>query len=170
MGATRILVGEIGRPHGVRGLVKLRSFTADPAAIADYAPLTDASGAKRFALTVLAEGLVRIEGVADRDAAQRLTGTKLYAARDKLPPPEADEFYLADLIGMASVTEAGASLGEVRAVEDHGAGCFLVLAGPPERLVPFTRAAVPVVDLAAGRLTIVLPEEIVVPPGAEEAA
>jgi 16S rRNA processing protein RimM len=165
---TRILVGEIGRPHGVRGLVKLRSFTADPAAIADYAPLTDESGTKTYALTLLAPDLARIEGVADRDAAQRLTGTKLYAARDRLPPPEEDEFYLADLIGLASVSEAGEALGSVRAVEEHGAGAFLVLAGPPERLVPFTRACVPVVDIAGGRITVVLPDEIIVRP--EEAA
>ena len=86
MTGKRILVGEIGRPHGVRGLVKLRSFTADPDAIASYGPLTDESGTRRIALTVLAEGLGRIEGVADRDAAARLTGTRLYVERDRLPP------------------------------------------------------------------------------------
>jgi 16S rRNA processing protein RimM len=164
----RIVVGEIGRPHGVRGLVKLRSFTADPAAIADYTPLTDESGTKRYALTVLAPDLAKIEGVADRDAAQRLTGTKLYAERERLPPPEAEEFYLADLIGLAAVTETGEALGTVAVVEDHGAGTFLVLSGPPEHLVPFTRACVPVVDVAAGRITVVLPGEILVRP--EEAA
>ena len=173
MPAERILVGEIGRPHGVRGLVKLRSFTADPAAIADYGPLTDESGQRRFAITLLAEGLARIEGVADRDAAQRLTGTPLYVERARLPPPaEAEEYYLADLLGLRAETEAGAPLGRVRSVEEHGAGAFLVLDGPPERLVPFTRAAVPVVDLAGGRLVCVPPEEIIVPPqpGEEDAA
>jgi 16S rRNA processing protein RimM len=166
----RILVGEIGRPHGVRGLVKLRSFTADPAAIADYGPLTDEAGVQRFGITLLAEGLARVEGVADRDAAARLTGTLLYAERDRLPPPEEEEYYLADLIGLRAETEAGEGLGPVRAVEDHGAGAFLVLEGPPERMVPFTRAAVPVIDLAGGRVVVVLPEEIVVPPTAEDAA
>ena len=170
MAGNRILVGEIGRPHGVRGLVKLRSFTADPAAIADYGPLTDEAGVRRFGITLLAEGLARVEGVADRDAAARLTGTLLYAERDRLPPPDEEEYYLADLIGLRAETEAGESLGAVRAVEDHGAGAFLVLEGPPERLVPFTRAVVPVVDLAGGRVVVVLPEEIVVPPGAEDAA
>ena len=166
-GAKRILVGEIGRPHGVRGLVKLRSFTEDPAAIAAYGPLTDESGTRRFALTLLAEGLARIEGVADRDAAQRLTGTRLFVERDRLPPPaEEDEFYLADLIGMAAADAAGSALGTVRAVEDHGAGAFLVLARPDgtEALIPFTRAAVPVVDIAAGRLVVAPPEEITVAP------
>ncbi|WP_043341369.1 ribosome maturation factor RimM [Belnapia moabensis] len=170
MAAARILVGEIGRPHGVRGLVKLRSFTADPAAIAAYGPLTDEAGVRRFEITLLAEGLARVEGVADRDAAARLTGTRLYAERDRLPPPDEEEYYLADLIGLRAETEAGESLGAVRAVEDHGAGAFLVLEGPPERLVPFTRAVVPVVDLAGGRVVVVPPDEVVVPPGAEDAA
>jgi len=173
MGAKRILVGEIGRPHGVRGLVKLRSFTADPAAIASYGPLTDESGSRRFVLTLLSEGLARIEGVTDRDAAQRLTGTRLYVERDQLPEPEEDEFYFADLIGLRAETAAGQALGTVRAVEEHGAGTFLVLDGPPERLIPFTRACVPVVDLDGGRLVVEPPEEITVPPqpgDAEDAA
>jgi len=168
MTGKRILVGEIGRPHGVRGLVKLRSFTADPDAIASYGPLTDESGTRRIALTVLAEGLGRIEGVADRDAAARLTGTRLYVERDRLPPAEEEEYYLADLVGLAAATEAGQSLGMVRAVEDHGAGAFLVLDGPPERMLPFTRAVVPVVDIAGGRLVVALPDEVVVQPQAGE--
>ena len=172
MVARRVLVGEIGRPHGVRGLVKLRSFTADPTAIDRYGPLTDEAGVQRIALTVLAGELARIEGIADRDAAARLTGTRLYVERDRLPPPEDDEFYLADLIGLAAETPTGEALGIVRAVEEHGAGPFLVLDGPPERLVPFTQACVPVVDLAARRLVVVMPDEVVVPPqpGEEEAA
>ena len=171
MGAKHILVGEIGRPHGVRGLVKLHSFTADPDAIAEYGPLTDESGTRRIALTVLPEGLARIDGVTDRDAAAKLTGTRLYVPRDRLPPAEEEEYYLADLVGLRAATEAGQDLGTVRAVEDHGAGPFLVLDGPPERLLPFTRAAVPVVDIAGGRLVAVLPAEIVVqPPAGEEDA
>ncbi|WP_240046546.1 ribosome maturation factor RimM [Paracraurococcus ruber] len=172
----RILVGEIGRPHGVRGLVKLRSFTADPAAIATYGPLTDEAGTRRFALTLLPNGVARVEGVADRDAAQRLTGTRLFVDRDRLPPAEEEEYYLADLIGLRAETEAGESLGQVRDVEEHGAGAFLVLDGPPghgkERLLPFTRACVPVVDIAGGRVVVALPDEVEVPPrpGEEEAA
>jgi 16S rRNA processing protein RimM len=174
-GAKRILVGEIGRPHGVRGLVRLRSFTADPAAIAAYGPLTDESGTRQFRLTLKGDGLAQIEGVADRDDAARLTGTRLYVERDRLPPPEEpDEFYLADLIGLAAETVSGQKLGRVRAVEDYGAGAFLVLDGAPggtERLVPFTKAAVPVVDLAAGRIVVEPPAEIEVhPEGAAERA
>lgn len=156
----RILVGEIGRPHGVRGLVRLRSFTADPAAIASYSPLTDESGGRRIALALLSDGLARVEGVADRDAAARLTGTRLYVDRAAMPPPEdEDEFYLADLVGLRAETAAGEPLGRVASVEEHGAGAFLVLDGPPERLVPFTRACVPVVDTAAGKVVVEPPEE-----------
>jgi 16S rRNA processing protein RimM len=157
----RILVGEIGRPHGVRGLVKLRSFTADPAAIASYGPLTDAAGSRRFVIELRAEGLARVEGVADRDAAARLTGTKLYVERERLPAPEEEEFYLADLVGLTAVAVDGAVLGEVRAVEEHGAGSYLVV-GEREVLVPFTRAAVPVVDVAGGKVVVDLPAEVVV--------
>jgi 16S rRNA processing protein RimM len=169
----RVLVAEIGRPHGVRGLVRLRAFTEDPAAIARYSPLTDETGTRRFAITLKGGNLAAIEGVADRDAAQRLTGTRLYVERDRLPPPGEEEYYLADLIGLAAVTEAGESLGTIRAVEDHGAGAFLVVAGAGrEHLLPFTRAVVPVVDIAGGRVTVVPPAEIVIAPepGQEDAA
>ena len=115
-------------------------------------------------------GLARVEGVDDRDAAARLTGTGLYVERANLPPPEEDEFYLADLVGMRAETAAGEALGEVRSVEEHGAGVFLVLGGPPERLVPFTRACVPVVDTAAGRLVVEPPGEIAVPPPPQDEA
>lgn len=166
-----VLVGEIGRPHGVRGLVRLRSFTADAAAIASYGPLSDEGGGRRFVLEWLGNGLARIEGVEDRDAAARLTGMRLYVAREKLPPPDPDEFYLVDLIGLAAVDEAGASLGVVRAVEDFGAGTFLTLADDrEERLVPFTEAAVPVVDLAARRIVVRPPEERVIRPEEEAEA
>ena len=166
----RILLGVIGRPHGVRGLVKLRSFTADPAAIASYGPLTDGTGTRRFALSLLAEGLARVEGVEDREAAARLTGTGLYVERASLPPPEEDEFYLADLVGLRAETAAGEPLGRVRSVEDNGAGTFLVLDGPPERFVPFTRACVPVVDIAGARLVVEPPEETAAPPPPDEEA
>jgi 16S rRNA processing protein RimM len=156
-----VLLGEVGRPHGVRGLVRLHAFTEDPQAIGRYGPLTDATGTRRFEVTALPGGLGRIEGVADRDAAARLTGTKLYVAREKLPPPaDPDDFLLCDLEGLAAFAEDGSALGTVRAVVNYGAGDILVIGGPGgERLVPFTRAAVPVVDVAAGRIVIVPPAE-----------
>jgi 16S rRNA processing protein RimM len=170
----RVLLGEIGRPHGVRGLVRLHAFTADPKAIGGYGPLTDETGSRRFAVTAMPGGLGRIEGVADRDAAARLTGTKLYIERDRLPPPtDPEEFLLCDLEGLRAFAEDGAELGTVRAVEEYGAGPFLVIAGQGgERLLPFTKAAVPVVDIAGGRITVVPPPEITVEPpqGQEDAA
>jgi 16S rRNA processing protein RimM len=170
----RVLLGEIGRPHGVRGLVRLHAFTTDPKAIGGYGPLTDATGTRRYAVSVLPGGLGRIEGIADRDAAARLTGTKLYIERDRLPPPaDPDEFLLCDLEGLAALAEDGAALGTVRSVEEYGAGPFLVIEGPSgERLVPFTKAAVPVVDVAGGRVTVVPPPEVTVAPqpGEEDAA
>jgi 16S rRNA processing protein RimM len=168
-----VMVGEIGRPHGVRGLVRLRAFTEDPSAIAAYGPLTDEAGTRRFAITLKGGDIAAIEGVADRDAAQRLTGTKLFVERDRLPPTEEEEFYLADLIGLTAVTDAQEDLGTIRAVEDHGAGAFLVVqGGRGEYLLPFTRAVVPVVDIAGGRVTVVPPGEIIVAPqkGEEDAA
>ncbi|MBR0650773.1 16S rRNA processing protein RimM [Roseomonas terrae] len=171
MAVKRVMVGEIGRPHGVRGLVRLRAFTEDPAAIAAYSPLTDESGARSFALTLKGGDIAAVEGVADRDAAQRLTGTKLFVERDRLPAPAEEEFYLTDLIGLAAVTESGESLGRVRAVEDHGAGPFLIVDGAGrEYLLPFTKAVVPVVDVAGGSVTVVLPGEIIVQPQAGEDA
>ena len=169
--SRRILVGEFGRPHGVRGLIHVRSHTAEPAAIAGYGPLLDEGGAQRFALKWLADGLVQVEGVTDRDAAARLTGTRLYVERDALPPPEEDEFYLADLIGLRAETAEGASLGTVTAVEDFGAGSLLTLRDETgrETLLPFTRAVVPVVEVAAGRVLVALPEEQVIPPQPGEA-
>jgi 16S rRNA processing protein RimM len=170
----RVLLGEIGRPHGVRGLVRLHAFTEDPSAIGAYGPLTDATGAKRLAVTALPGGLGRIEGVADRDAAARLTGTKLYIERDRLPPPaDPDEFLLCDLEGLRAFDVEGNELGTVRSVEDYGASPFLVIQGASgEQLVPFTKAVVPVVDVAAGRVTIVPPAEVLVRPddGQEDAA
>jgi 16S rRNA processing protein RimM len=172
MGGKRIMVGEFGRPHGVRGLLRLRAFTADPAAITAYGPLSDEAGTRQFRLTLKGPDLVAVEGISDRDAAQRLTGTRLFVAREALPPTEEEEFYLADLIGLRAVTEAGDVLGVVRAVEDHGGGSFLVIEGTSEMLLPFTRQVVPVVDIASGRLVVVPPAEVLVPPpeGKEAAA
>jgi len=110
--------------------------------------------------------------VADRNAAERLTNTQLYIDRDRLPPPEEEEFYLADLVGMAASDPAGAPLGRVAVVHDYGAGISLEIArdGMPALIVPFTRGCVPVVDPAAGVLTVVVPDEIVVQDDLAEAA
>ena len=168
MTVDRVLLGELGRPHGVRGLLRVRSFTAEPEGLTAYGPLTDATGERRFHLELLAPDLARIDGVNDRDAAARLTGTKLFVPRSALPAPEdPEEYYLSDLEGLDAITADGRPLGRVLAVEDHGAGAFLVLQGPPERMVPFTKEAVPVVDIGQRRLVVSPPTEVVVGQGGE---
>jgi 16S rRNA processing protein RimM len=174
----RILLGVIGRPHGVRGLLHVVSHTQDPASLAEYGTLDDGTG-RCFVLRWRGEGVAAlaelVDGrevpVTDRDAAARLTNTRLYIDRDRLPTPEAEEFYLADLLGLSAQDAAGAMLGTVAQVHDYGAGVSLEIAraAGPAMLVPFTRAAVPLVDVAAGRITIVPPDEIAAGPQAEAA-
>ncbi len=164
---AQICLGAIAGAHGVRGLVKIKSFTQKPADLTAYGPLVDESGRRRFeiAVTGQAKGLLvaRIAGVEDRDAAQSLRGVRLYVARAALPEPEeAEEYYQADLIGLVAEDPQGRPLGTIAAVENYGAGDFLEIQ-PPEGaplLVPFTKAAVPLVDLEAGRVVVDLPEEI----------
>jgi 16S rRNA processing protein RimM len=159
----------IGRPHGVRGLVRVTSYTDPPDAIAGYGPLSDEEG-RRFALRWHGEGLAEIAEIvdgtpariADRTAAERLTNRRLYVPRDSLPLPETDEFYLADLVGLSAIDEDGAQLGTVVAVHDYGAGASLEIGcdGTAPLLVPFTRAAVPMVDIDAGRVLVAPPEQV----------
>lgn len=155
-----VLLGVVGAPHGVRGEVRVKSFTADPEALGDYGPLATADGralavaAIRPSKTVV---IVRFEGVATREAAEALNGVELFVDRSVLPPEEdEDEFYHADLIGLSVVDQAGSTVGRVTAVHDFGAGDILEIARPTGRSVmaPFTRAAVPEIDLAAGRIVV----------------
>jgi 16S rRNA processing protein RimM len=165
-----ILMATIGKPHGVRGLVKVNAFTKDAGALADY-PLTDKSG-RRFGLDWVTDGVAQLteitptgpRKIADRTAAERLTNTELFAPRAALPEAEPEEFYLADLIGLQARGATGAVIGSVAAIHDYGAGPSLeILSASPasgQLLIPFTRAAVPIVDIAAGYLTIHPPAEI----------
>ena len=181
MAGERVCLGIMVGAHGVRGLVKVKSFTEDPADVAAYGPVSDAAGRRHWRLEVTGQAagkaggvvLVRVEGVKDRDAAQALHGTRLYVERAALPPlaeSEAETFYHADLIGLRVEDGAGRSLGTVRAVENYGAGDVLDIAGPDGQgfLLAFTRAAVPLVDIAGGRLVAALPDEVVVPARAAE--
>jgi 16S rRNA processing protein RimM len=164
----------VGRPHGVRGLVRVQCHAENPAKLPRYSPLSDERG-RKFRLRWQGEGIAElaefVDGkpvkLADRAAAERLVNLKLYVERARLPAPDPDEFYLADLVGLAAVADDGRNLGRVEAVHDHGAGTFLEI-GP--LLVPFTRAAVPDVDIAAGRVTVVLPAEVLGEKPAEAAA
>ena len=159
-GTPRLCVGIITGAQGVRGAVRIKSFTAVPEDVAAYGPVADEAGQREFALRPVgrAKGVViaTIAGVADRDAAERLKGVRLYVARDKLPAPGDEEYYHADLIGLAAVLRDGTPLGRVRAVHEYGAGDSLEVVSESgvTVMVPFTRAAVPEVDLAAGRLVI----------------
>ena len=171
---ARVRVGEIVGVHGVRGLVRLRSFTEDPAAVTSYGPVEDEPGRRQFAIrlqsTVKGVWIARVEGVDTREAAEALKGVGLFIDRARLPEPEEGEFYHADLIGLrAERAGTGGGLGTVLAVHDFGAGTMLELQ-PPEGgtvMVPFTLAAVPVVDLAGGRLVVEPPEEVMVEPPEE---
>ena len=157
----RICLGQIGAAHGVRGEVRLRSFTSNPEAIADYGPL-EAEDGRVFAIESLRPAkdhfVVRLSGVADRSAAEQLANLKLYEPRERLPEPSAaDEFYHADLIGLAVVDGGGRPLGTVIAIHNFGAGDLIEVrpaAGGRTELVPFDATNVPTVDVAAGRIVV----------------
>lgn len=153
-----LFVAQIGAAHGVRGEVKVTTFTADPMALADYRDLKRQDGSA--AVTILSArpskgGIVcRLKGVEDRNAAEALRGLKLYISRDALPEAEEDEFYLADLIGLSVETADGQVLGKVKTVQDFGAGDLLEIQprGGASWWLPFTKEAVPEVRLAEGKM------------------
>ena len=164
--AAPICVARIGAAHGVRGAVKLWTFTEDPLAVQAYGPLITKDGSRQFEVATAREAkghlVATLKGVATREEAERLNGIELYVARDQLPATDDDEYYHADLIGLAAVTAADVPLGRVIAIHNFGAGDIIEIAPPhgPTLLLPFTNAVVPTVDLAAGRVVIELPEEI----------
>src|SRR3954454_1540621 len=163
---ARVCVARIGAAHGVRGAVKLWTFTEDPFAVRSYGLLSSKDGKRQFEVATARAAkdhlVATLKGVTTRDEAERLNGLELYVAREKLPATDEDEYYHADLIGLAAVTTANAPLGRVVAIHNFGAGDIVEIA-PPQgatMLLPFTNAVVPSVDLAAGRVVIELPEEI----------
>jgi 16S rRNA processing protein RimM len=164
----RIRVARIGAAHGVRGEVKLWSFTQDPMAVARYGPLETEDGAQRFEIETLRPAkdfmVARLKGVADRDAATKLCNLELFVARDKLPPIEEDDtYYHADLVGMTAITPLGAPLGNVTAIHNFGAGDLVEIAttaGGEPLLLPFTESVVTEIDAALRQITVVLPSVI----------
>src|SRR5271167_1371291 len=162
----QICVARIGAAHGVRGAVKLWTFTEDPLAVKRYGPLATKDGARHFEVTSAREAkghlVATLKGVTTREAAERLNGVELYVAREKLPATDENEYYHADLIGLAVVTTAGEPLCSVIATHNFGAGDIIEIAPPqgPTMLLPFTNAVVPTVDLEGGRVVIELPGEI----------
>ena len=163
--AETVCLGRIVGAHGVRGIVRIRSHTANPDDLTAYGALSDETGARRFAVTVTGhvKGLLlaRVDGVDDRDAAEALRGTDLYVPRAALPPTEGEEYYHVDLLGLRAEREDGTQLGQVSAVHDHGAGPIVEIQPPdgPSTLVPFTRERVPAVDIEGGRMVVAAPEE-----------
>ena len=165
--SRRILVGRFGAPHGIRGEIRLQSFTGDPKAVAGYGPLAAADG-RTFTLTSVRPVkdnmlVARVSGVADRTAAEALTGLELFVDRAALPPPDEDEFYVADLVGMQAFDGAGVLIGTIVDVPNYGGGDLVEVrptGGGETLLFPFTRAVVPDIDAAGRRVTIVPPGEI----------
>lgn len=178
-----LLMGAILGAHGIKGEVKVKSFAARPSDIAAYGPLSDAMEKRRFDLSIVGTAdatrgvlIARVAGVGDRNAAEALKGTELYVAREKLPHlADSEEFYFADLIGLLAVDAGGKAYGRIVSVDNYGAGDLLLIA--PEDggdrdsfVVPFTKAFVPVVDIAAGKAVLNLPADFFEVPESEAEA
>ena len=156
MPQDRVLLGVVAAPHGVRGLVRIKSFTEDPMAVAAYGPLSDESGKKEYRVEALSAArgavLARIEGVSDRTAAEAIRGLKLYVDRERLPKTGAREWYEADLIGLAAVGKDGRDWGKVAAFHDFGAGSVMEVSGGV--MVPFNDESVPEIDVEGGKVVV----------------
>jgi 16S rRNA processing protein RimM len=163
--SEQVCVGAIAGAFGVRGEVRLKSFTADAAAIADYAPLMSEDGSRSFEVTVtraIKNGLAaRLTGISTKEEAEALKGLQLFVPRDRFPELEDDEFYYTDLVNLAVRDTGGTVLGRVKSVQNHGATDLLEIYGPGLKttvLLPFTKQAVPTVDIAGGRIIVDPPE------------
>jgi 16S rRNA processing protein RimM len=163
--ANLVLMGRIGAAHGIRGEVRLNSFTEDPEAIAAYGELS--TNRPGLIITILSARpaknvlVARLKGVTDRNAAEALNGVELFVPRDRLPPADEDEFYHADLVGLEARREDGSVIGRVAALPNYGAGDLIEIETDSGEtlLLPFTRATVPQIDIPAGYLTLVPPAE-----------
>ena len=162
MSKDRVLLGVVAAPHGVRGLVRIRSYTEDPMAVAAYGPLSDETGKKAYRVEALSAArgavLARIEGVADRTAAEALRGLRLYVERERLPATGEREWYEADLVGLAAVGRDGRDWGKVIAFHDFGAGLTIEVSGgaasKSSMMLPFTDEAVPEIDIEGGKVVV----------------
>ncbi len=160
-----ILLGHVAGAHGIRGEVSVKTYTGVPGDIGSYGPLSDKTGTRTFTLKVVRvtpKGVViaSIKNVDNRNKAESLRGTALYVARKKLPPTADAEFYHADLIGLIAVDPVGKPIGRVASMQNFGAGDLLELAfdyGGKTEFIPFTLTVVPEIDIAGGRIVVVLP-------------
>jgi 16S rRNA processing protein RimM len=170
MSGDRVLLGVVAAPHGVRGLVRIKSFTEDPMAVATYGPLSDESGKKEYRVEALSAArdavLARIDGVADRTAAEALRGLRLYVERKRLPQAGEREWYEADLIGLEAVGTDGRNWGKVIAFHDFGAGSVMEVTGGV--MLPFTDEAVPEIDVTGGKVLVDPPAGLLAGGGAKE--
>lgn len=162
-----ICLAAVATAHGVKGALKLRCFTADPTSVASYGPLLDAEGRELFAIEIVGPTkggvIVRADGVTDRNQAEALRGLELFVPRSRLPDTDEDEYYLEDLVGLTALDDTEAPIGRIKAVLDHGSALVLEIerAGDDVLSVPFTEQHVPVVDIAAGRVVLRVPQEII---------
>jgi 16S rRNA processing protein RimM len=167
MSKDRVLLGVVAAPHGVRGLVRIKSYTEDPMAVGIYGPLSDESGRKEYRVEALSAArgavLARIEGVADRTAAEALRGLRLYVGRERLPETGEREWYEADLVGLSAVGRDGRDWGKVIAFHDFGAGSVMEVSGGV--MLPFTDEAVPEIDVEGGKVFVEPPAGVL--PGGE---
>ena len=162
MSKGRVLMGIVAAPHGVRGLVRIRSYTEDPMDVAAYGDLSDETGSRRYRVEALstAKGavLARIEGVADRTAAEAVRGLRLYVERERLPATGEREWYEADLVGLPAVGRDGRDWGKVMAFHDFGAGRTMEVSGGTASrqsvMLPFTDEAVPEIDVEGGKVVV----------------
>jgi 16S rRNA processing protein RimM len=162
----RVCIAQIGAAHGVRGEMRLKAFTEDPLSVAEYGPLETEDGKRQFEIEAARPAkdmlVVRLKGVTDRDAAEALKNIRLYVAREKLPPPADDEFYYADLVGLAAVKANGEVVGAVKAVHNFGAGDLLEIEpadGSATMMLPFSETTVPSIDMAQRRIVVEPPAD-----------
>lgn len=174
---NRICLAVITGAHGLRGQVRLKSFTEKPEDVAAYGALADEAGATEYRVKIIGANtrgqlLAALDGVTDRNGAEALKGTRLFVDRDRLPPPDVDEYYASDLEGLDAELPDGSPLGRVHGVQDFGAGDVLEIRSPTwgSVMVPFTEAIVPVIDLDAGRLVVDPPPGTLEPASPEEQA
>ncbi|WP_135506055.1 ribosome maturation factor RimM [Roseovarius aestuariivivens] len=164
--SERVCIGAVAGAFGVRGELRLKSFTAEPTDVATYGPVETEDGAQNFTITLTGQAtkgalIARLSGIATKEQADALKGARLYVARDRLPALPDDEYYHADLIGLEVFDTGGTSLGRVKSVQNHGASDLLEIHGPGLKstvLLPFTLDAVPTVDIAGGRIIADPPE------------
>lgn len=167
MSKDKVVVGVIAGAFGVKGEVRLKSFCAEPGDIANYTPLQTEKGMEytvKITRAVKGGFAARLSGIRFKDEADALRGTKLYADRALLPSLPDDEYYYTDLLGLTALDTGGETLGKIASVDNHGAGDIIEIRGPKLKsalLLPFTREAVPTVDLAAGRVIVDPPAEVI---------